>query len=265
MKNNWNTAIITGAGSGIGLFMAKTLLANGSKVAVLDLKFSDEVREELTELGGSNVVFHDVNIADAAGVEEVVIESVAKIGAPDIAINCAGINVAKPFTEITAEEYSLVIDINLKGSRNFAASVIPVMKSGGQLALMASLGGLIANYTYGAYSSSKFGVVGLANVLRTECKPKGIDVSMICPPEIATPMVVEEHANIDPVALELKMMAGALELPEACAEIFQQLEKRRFVVMPGFRARLVWRLSRLFPGIFIWSTDRAMKRSYLAT
>jgi len=63
------------------------------------------------------------------------------------------------------------VDINLKGSRNFAAAVLPHMASGSRLVLLASLAGLVGNYAYAAYNASKFGVVGLASALRIEYKP----------------------------------------------------------------------------------------------
>ncbi len=75
-----------------------------------------------------DALFVEVDVRDAAGVETAVNQGVAQIGAPDVAINSAGVQVARPFLEISSEHFDFVIDVNLKGSRNFAAAVLPHMR-----------------------------------------------------------------------------------------------------------------------------------------
>src|SRR3546814_13764492 len=94
-------------------------------------------------------------------------------GAPQLAINSAGIIINKVLAETTAAEFSRVVDVNLNGSFNFAAAVLPTMGKGSRLALIASMAGLTSNYAYAAYGASKFGVVGLATTLRYEYEPLG--------------------------------------------------------------------------------------------
>ena len=188
MKKSWNTVFISGGGSGIGLFLARVLAARGSRIAIFDLHISEQIRSELGSANGAGCSFAEVDICDAQLLEEAVARVISEIGAPDLAVNSAGIQVAKAFLEISADEFARVININLIGSRNFAAAVLPHMHRGGRLALVASLAGLVSNYTYSAYNASKFGVVGLAGALRMDCLPRGIAVSVICPPEVKTPI-----------------------------------------------------------------------------
>ncbi len=149
-----------------------------------------------------------------------------------------------------------MVTINLVGSRNFAAAVLPHMRAGSQLALIASLAGLVPGYYYAAYNASKFGVVGLAGALRLEYIAKGIEVSAVCPPEVVTPMVMEERKTMTAVGAKLKSTAGSLELQPACDAIMKQLKARRFLVIPGVRARLVALSARLFPGVLRWFSER---------
>src|SRR3546814_18443523 len=95
-------------------------------------------------------------------------------GAPQFAINSAGIIINKVLAETPAAEFSRGVDVNLNGSFNFAAAVLPTMGKGSRLALIASMAGLTSNYAYAAYGASKFGVVGLATTLRYEYEPLGI-------------------------------------------------------------------------------------------
>ncbi len=257
MKSKWNTIYISGGGSGIGLYFAKKFAGDGAKIAIFDLRISEEVRGELTQLVGAEALaFHELDICDSQAVSEAAEQATANIGAPELAINCAGIQASKPFLELSSEEFNRVITINLIGSRNFAAAVLPHMGRGSRLAFVASLAGVVPNYTYAAYSASKFGVVGLAGAVRMDVIARGIEVSVICPGEIMTPMVEEELKTMDPITNELKQVAGTLDLDAACKEIFAGLEKGDFYIIPGFRARMVWRLTRWFPGLVRRKTDK---------
>jgi len=257
---NWDRALITGGGSGIGLQMAKMLLAEGTSVGIIDRSNSEQAREALEALAqqqaNARVEFFQADVSDDEGLQQAVSAAVESLGAPDVAINCAGVQVAKPFAELTAEEFERVVTINLCGSRNFAAAVLPSMQSGAQLALVASLAGLVPSHSYAAYNASKFGVIGLAGALRLEYIAKGIEVSVICPPEVDTPMVTEERKTLPPVAVKLKETAGTMELVPACDEIMKQLRARRVTIIPSFRARAVVWVARVFPGLMRWLSER---------
>jgi NAD(P)-dependent dehydrogenase (short-subunit alcohol dehydrogenase family)/catechol 2,3-dioxygenase-like lactoylglutathione lyase family enzyme len=256
----WDSALITGGGSGIGLQLATMLLGEGTSVGIIDRINSEQARETLEALAGqqadTRVEFFQADVTDVEGLQRAVSAAVESLGAPDVAINCAGVQVAKPFEELTAEEFDRVVSINLGGSRNFAAAVLPSMQSGAQLALMASLAGLVPSHSYAAYNASKFGVIGLAGALRLEYIAKGIEVSVICPPEVDTPMVTEERKTLPPVAVKLKEAAGTMELLPACDEIMKQLRARRVTIIPSFRARAVVWVARVFPGLMRRLSER---------
>ena len=255
------TAFITGAGSGIGLALAQTLARRGARVAAFDLRFSDDARAQLRTVC-PETLFLEVDVRDATGVAAAVDRAVGEIGRPDVAINSAGVQLALPFPEISSEGYDFVVDVNLKGSRNFAAAVLPHMQDGGHLALVASLAGIVSNYGYAAYSSSKFGVVGLATALRIECETRGIVVSVICPPEVPTPMVDEERRTAPAVTLLTKQFAGTVTLPDLCSQVMRGLERDRFMIIPGsWRARFTAFLARTFPRLLARVTDSMVAKA----
>lgn len=257
----WDTALISGGGSGIGLRVAEMLRAQGTAVAIVDLRIGDGARARLSAGDGPAVSFHEADVTDAAALDTAVKDAVSAIGAPALALNCAGIQDSAAFLELSEERFRRVIEVNLIGSRNFAAAALPHMRAGGQLALIASLAGLVPNYGYAAYSSSKHGVVGLAGCLRLECKPQGIDVSVICPPEVETPMVDEERRSGDPIGLELKRFSGTLQADDACEQIVRGLAARRWMVVPGRRARLTRRLAQLAPALMNRTSDRMVRKA----
>lgn len=264
VKKDFNNqhVIITGGGSGLGYGLASRYLKKGAIVSVLDLHLAPEQKSELeaiAHISGSECHFFSVNVTDAESVEKAVSKSVAINGSPDLAINSAGILINKALEDTTPEAFKKVVDVNLNGSFNFASAIMPLMKPGSQIALIASVAGLISNYGYTAYGASKFGVVGLATTLRYEYEHKGIKVSCVCPPEVKTPMVAAEHANADPVSLELKKFAGSLEPEDACSQIFAGIESGKWMIIPSFEAKSLIFISRVFPGIFTLVMRRLIK------
>ncbi len=241
------TALITGAGSGIGLRLAELLAARGDRLAVLDREFGDEALRRLRAAAGERLVTAEVDVRDGEQVAATVARCLTAGAPPRLVINSAGIQLAKPFGELTEEEFRRVVDVNLVGSRNVAAATWEHLDGGGRLVLIASLAGLVGNYGYAGYCASKYGVVGLAEVLRLEGRPRGIRVSCVCPPEVETPMVSEERRTMSEPTRALKAFAGTMELEPAAAAILKGIDRGDFLIRPG-RARRTHLLGRLLPG-----------------
>ena len=164
----------------------------------------------------------EVDVQNESTMDAKFAEAVAAFGTPDLLINSAGISIAKNFDEMTAQEFERQININLVGSRNVAHAALPHLKQAVQqgkrpkLVFIASAAGLVACYGYTGYCSSKFGVVGLAEVLRMELRSQKIDVAVVCPPEVDTPLVTEERKNGSPVTAALKQLGSSMPVEKAC-------------------------------------------------
>lgn len=252
---DWTHTIITGGGSGLGLGLGQRLLRRGEKLTVLDLLLKQEARTQLDEAakaGGGQWHFLEVNITDEQAINNAINLAAEKFGPINLAVNSAGIINNKTFANLSSAEFRKVIEVNLFGSFNFAKAVLPHLQPGGRLALVASMAGLISNYGYTAYGTSKFGVVGLATTLRYEYEPLGLGITCVCPPEVKTPMVAHERSkgNADPISLALKDFAGSLELDEACDAILAGIDAGDFLVVPGIRSNLTLKLFRYSPAAF---------------
>lgn len=241
------STLITGGASGIGLRLAELLAARGDRVTTLD--------RAPAALPGAD--HHEVDVRDADAVRAAV--DAAK---PRLVINSAGIQLAKRFPELSEEEFRRLIEVNLIGSRNVAVAAWPHLQRGGHLVLIASLAGLVPNYGYAAYCASKYGVVGLAEVLRLEGRPDGIRVSCVCPPEVETPMVVEERRTMLPPSQALKALAGTMELEPAAQAILKGIDRGDFMIVPGAKARCARLLGRVLPARASHAlTDRVVARA----
>jgi NAD(P)-dependent dehydrogenase (short-subunit alcohol dehydrogenase family) len=247
---DWGTFYVTGGGSGIGRHLAGLLAARGAAVAVFDRRVPADVRHEI-ESARSHVAqpVHtaEVDVCDAEALAGAVAEAVGVIGPPRLAINSAGVSINDRFAEARREDFERTVAVNLFGSRNFAAAVLPHMGPGARLGLISSLAGITGGYTYSGYAASKAGVIGLARALRLEYAPEGIGVSVICPPEIMTPMVRQYDATMHPATRALKDVAGTLPIDAACREMLDGLARGRFTVIPGAKARRAALMTRLLP------------------
>jgi NAD(P)-dependent dehydrogenase (short-subunit alcohol dehydrogenase family) len=253
--------------SGLGKALAREYASRGSDLAIFDLAVDEGVLRDLERVrsrSGQQIMAYKANVADAAGLLDAVRDAEREIGSPVLAIHCAGIQRAQPFEQLPAEHFEQVVTVNLCGSRNFAAAVLPNMGSGGRLALVASMAGFAANYSYAAYCASKFGVIGLGRVLRLEYKPRGIEVSLICPPEVDTPMVVEETKTMHPASRRLKDFGGTLTVEQAVESILCGLDAGRGVIIPGARAKLAYLCSRYLPDAVMNRVVDRVVRSTLA-
>jgi len=261
------TLLVTGGMSGLGKALAAIYLGRGADVAIFDLAVNEEVMAELGRhklRDTQKLVAYAASVTDMEALSEAVSEAVKVIGISELAINCAGIQRAAPFEQLSGADFELVVQVNLFGSRNFAAAVLPFLGEGSRLALVSSMAGFAANYSYAAYNASKFAVIGLGRVLRLELKPRGIDVSLICPPEVDTPMVVEESKNMHPVSRTLKDFAGTLSVDEAMAGILAGLDAGRHVIIPGYKARLAYLMNRYLPDFLMNGIVDRIVRSVLS-
>ena len=260
------SVVVTGAGSGLGLRLAEMLGRRGHHLNALDLTLSADARDTLTRATSGHVNFEEVDVRDTAALTHAFARAVENQGTPGLVINCAGVQHAEPFLVQSEEAFTRVVEINLLGSRNVAAAALEHLRPGGHLVLVASMAGLVANYAYAAYCASKFGVVGLAQVLRLEQHARGIDVSVVCPPEVETPMVDDERKTMLAPTRALKEMAGTLELEPAVQAILRGIDARKFMIIPGRRARFTYLLTRALPGrVTRFVTDRVVARELAAS
>jgi len=266
---NWKYCVpkvtyLSGGGSGIGLGFARALIAEGSSVAIFDLQIAEDVLAGLQQAciaQGQTVLFYPADVTDPVALDSAMTAAHTRQGAADLAFNCAGLMRNGLFTELSFETFQRVINVNLIGSRNFAASALKRLAPRGHLVFMASLAGIVGSYTQAAYAASKFGVVGLAEVLRAEQKLCGVDVSVVCPGEIQTPLLDYERQHGSEVTRSLNAVAGVLTVDQAVAGILRGIQQRTFMITPGFKARLIRAVARKCPTLQHWIVDRNLAKS----
>ncbi len=181
-------AIVTGGAQGLGEAITRLFVERGAQVLIADI---DEAgaKSRADELGEA-VRAVRCDVTDAADVRAAVDAAVAAFGGLDIMVNNAGIEIVKPLFDQTEEEFSRLMDINVKGVWLGMKHALPALpKPGGVIVNMASVAGLGGAPLFGSYCASKAGVVQLTRVAAVELRPAGIRVNCVCPGFVQTAMV----------------------------------------------------------------------------
>jgi len=193
-------------------------------------------------------------------LSRVIPQAIREFGTPDILINSAGIISCDYFGNLTSDAFDAVMKINLYGTRNMIAEVLPAMKKkGGHIVIISSAAGLMGMCGYTAYGTSKFALVGFAECLRGELKQQGIHLTLVCPPEVDTPMLQDEMKTIPSEIRMLKNMSGQLKPEFVAAYVLRSVARKKFMVVPGFRAKWLWYTQHLTPALFRFSSDMIIK------
>lgn len=193
MRLKDKVALVTGANSGIGKAIAQRFAAEGAHVAVNHLDRPITNQEAKVEVAAFPTAGMEVagDVSKRADVERMVAEIVARFGRLDIAVSNAGIEINKPFLEVTDDEWTRVIAVNLTGSflvAQVAARQMVKQGGGGKLVFISSVHEDIPFPNYAAYCASKGGMRMLMRNLSIELAPYKINCNNIAPGAIATPI-----------------------------------------------------------------------------
>ena len=181
------TAIVTGAGAGIGEAIAARLAQAGAAVAVWDIDGENAAR--VARAIGNGALAQAVDVTDPASVERGVAETLSRTARIDVLVNNAGIaGRAAPLWEQTFEEWRRVFAINMDGVFHCCRAVVPHMRGRryGRIVNIASIAGKEGNPRMTAYSASKAAVIGFTKSLAKELATEGICVNAVSPAVIRT-------------------------------------------------------------------------------
>lgn len=193
MKLKGRVALITGAGSGLGLATAKVFAAEGAVVAAVDQHISD-LDSEIAGFGENSqrrISSFELDVTDRDGLGAVYEKIVKSFGQVDILVNNAGIAQIKDFVDISPVEWRRMMDVHVKGAFLCSQAVLPSMidKRWGRIINTASVAGMTGGPRNAHYATAKASIVGFTRSLALEYARYGITVNAVAPGLINTPMV----------------------------------------------------------------------------
>ncbi|WP_323816483.1 SDR family oxidoreductase [Cellvibrio sp. NN19] len=215
MKNiEGKVIVITGASSGLGEATARRLSSEGAKL-VLGARRIDRLQalaEELTVLGGEAVAVA-TDVTSLSDVKNLIDTAVREFGKVDVLLNNAGIMPLAPFERLQVDDWSRMIDINIKGVLHGIAAALPHMQSqkSGHIINVSSVYGHIVAPGAGVYCCTKAAVRALSEGLRQEVKPYNIRTTIISPGAVSTELL--NSITQQDVADQVKKVVDEIAIP----------------------------------------------------
>lgn len=256
------TAIVTGGASGIGRALGEELARAGVHVVLADrqTELAEQVAEGIRERGGSATA-SALDVRDAEAFRSLVQKTAAASGRLDYLFNNAGIIVAGETHGFEPADWDEVIDVNLRGVAHGILAAYPLMvrQGFGHIVNTASMWGLYTFPLQISYTATKHGVVGLSRALRVEARRFGVNVSVLCPGPIRTPILDGggRYGRFKP-DLDATVMAQALERfrpmdpPLLARRVIRAVKRNRAIIIEPRWWRMLWYLDRVSP----WLSDK---------
>jgi len=264
------TAIVTGAGSGIGRGISLALARRGADLALADI--SEIGLKETAGLLAEydiKVSRHRLDVADRAAVAAFPEAVIDAHGRADILVNNAGVAVGGTFEQVSEEDFEWLFGINFWGVVRMTRAFLPLLRQSGDAHIvnLSSLFGLIAPPGQAAYCASKFAVRGFTESLRRELEAEGakIAVTLVHPGGVATSIADSARSTRvltnEQVALERERFKKLLRMPpEKAGEIIVSgMERKKPRVMVGSDAKTAALIERIAP-VSYWKHLQRMMR-----
>jgi NAD(P)-dependent dehydrogenase (short-subunit alcohol dehydrogenase family) len=188
-------ALVTGAARGIGLAVAKRFLAEGWKVALLDIEGALLLQSVAALAGAGHVLPLRCDVTDAKAVAGAVAEVERHFGRLDALVNNAGVAVFAPLLETSDADWKRVLEVNLTGPFICTKAAVPLMREhgGGAIVNITSISAVRASTLRSAYGTSKAGLAHLTKQLAVELAAQGIRVNGVAPGPVETAMAKAVH------------------------------------------------------------------------
>lgn len=227
--------VVTGAAGGVGGAVARLMGRLGAEVVATDLPGA--------ALKAVPAALHiGADLRDVAQCEAIIATTQKATGRIDALVNAAGIWVEGPSHETREEDWSRVIDVNLKAAFFLSSRAIPALtQTRGAIVTIASDAGIVGNAGAAVYSASKGGVVLMTRALARELAPQGVRVNALCPSDIRTPMLqfqADRYGDGDPDAYLSRLLAH-----------YPQGDSARFLTPEEVAAQVAFLLSPASAGV----------------
>jgi len=199
MRLTGKTALITGAGRGIGREIALRFAREGAAVALLARTAGelDAVAAEVQAQGGRALAL-PADVTSEPSVRAAVTHAVARFGPIDLLVSSAGVYRISHFLDQSLDDWKHVFDVNVHGTFIVTQAVLPAMieRRNGRIIVIASTAGKWGTRYQSAYNASKHAVLGLTKCLALETAEAGVRVNAICPAFVDSPMVEQQLPNL---------------------------------------------------------------------
>ncbi|MCE9579590.1 MAG: SDR family NAD(P)-dependent oxidoreductase [Deltaproteobacteria bacterium] len=252
----FQTAVITGGGGGLGRAFCEELGATRARIVVADIDLAAaEATVALVKRAGGDGKAVQCDVSDPAQIDALAATAKAWLGDVDLLVNNAGVAVAGDFAAIGLAEWQWIMGINLWGVIYGCRAFVPAMQARrrGAIINVASAAGLLSAPKMAPYNVTKAAVVALSETMHAELARDGIHVSALCPTFFRTNIGEASRGPLDPRMIKLMhsmMDRSKIQAPEVAQAALTAVAKNQLYVVPMADGRAMWRLKRLQPQRF---------------
>ncbi|MCE9553338.1 MAG: SDR family NAD(P)-dependent oxidoreductase [Planctomycetes bacterium] len=248
--------ILTGAAGGLGRALAVRLARDGWRLALTD---QDEVglaeTLELVEAAGGHGECELLDVTDPVAWRQLRDRLQDRWPRLDLLVNNAGVCGAGAVGEFAPEDWQWILDTNLQGPIYGCHTMVPWMTEQPGTAYVlniASVAGLIAPPTMGAYNVAKAGLIALSETLYNELHPRGFGVTVVCPGFFQSNLIPSGRFSNERSRQQAKEFNATARITATWVadRAIRAMYRRKLYVVDGLRARLLWRIKRMMPGAF---------------
>ena len=245
------TALITGASKGLGVYIAKSLAAKGMNLvlAARSTESLGSVRSDIERMGVRAIAI-PTDVSDNKALQRLMQSAVEAFGGIDVLVNNAGIEIIADYDALTQEEIYRVIQVNLVAAMELTRLVLPGMlqRNSGHVVNIASVAGIVPTAFNESYAASKYGLVGFTRSLRLTARQKGssVSASVICPGFMDDAGMYEQIKH--DYRVTAPWFVGSMPAQKVADAVNRAIERDLpdVVVMKGFPRLMVW-LNILIP------------------
>ncbi len=258
---------VVGGSMGIGLAAARLFAERGAHVCIFArnperLKNAEKRVAGRAKSAGQRFASYSVDVADRKEVDRVMKRALKEFGTPAVLVNCAGQATPRIFVEMGYEQFDETMKINLYGTRNTIAALLPAMKARGCGAIVntSSIAGYVGVFGYTDYNASKFAVLGFSEALRCELVGYGIELFVLCPPGYRHAGAGRRKPDQTPGDEGPHRQGEAHDPGGGGRRDDQGMEKGKFIILPGFDGKFTVLAQRFIPGIVRWVVDGTVRK-----
>lgn len=246
------TALITGGSSGIGLSLAEILVESGANVGILARR-AETLAAAHAHLERKRVTPHQqiqaltADVSDFTALQTSLQPLIDRWENIDLLFNSAGVARPGEFLDLDGSIFRSMMEINYFGSVHAIQIVLPrmIQRGQGHIINISSMAGYLNIYGYSAYGASKYAVTGLSDALRMELKPRGIQISLVYPPDTDTPQLAYEKQFKPKPTHALSAGGGLVGANAVAQEILKGVYQKRYIILPGFENKAIYFLVHL--------------------
>ena len=264
---NDKVAIITGASSGIGIYIAKRLAKEGVRLALV-ARSGEKLQQIAREIdpNPANVLALTANITDTDALRRVTEEVERHFGRLDILVNNAGLEITARLEDLNEDEIMQLVDVNLTAHLQFSRIVLPIMlkQGSGHVVNVSSMAAKLPTAYHSVYASAKAGLSAFTRAWRTEYHDQGVSASVLllgAVDKVGMMKQMQDDSGAKPPS------ASPLAQPESVADAVVNAivnDKIDVIVMPG-PGKLMTVLTEIFPSLGQWMVKKLGINEFMAT